>query len=87
MPWTNNNIEGFNNAFSKNVAQYHPNIWKCISFLKKEEILVKTKILPFERGDGSNNSKKYKNVNDRIKRTVELYDEDDKIKFFSIYCI
>ena len=81
MPRTNNSIEGFNNAFFQNIAQCHPNIWKCISFLKKEEILGHTKILQFERGDEIHKQRKYKDVIDKLKRTVDLYSADHKISF------
>ena len=81
MPRTNNSIEAFNNAFFQNISQCHPNIWKCITFLKKEEILVHTKILQFERGDEICYQRKYNDVNDKLERTVAQYSEDCKISF------
>ena len=51
----------------------------CI--FKEGGILVHTKILQFERGDEIRYQRKYKEVNDKLERTVAQYSEDRKISF------
>ena len=81
MQRTNNSIEAFNNAFFQNSPHCHPNIWKCIAFLKKEEILVHTKIQQYERGDEIRYQKKYKDVSDKLEKTIAQYSGNCKISF------
>ena len=38
LPRTNNNIEACHNAFKSSLSCLHPNIWKFIETLKKEEV-------------------------------------------------
>ena len=40
---TNNSIESYHNALQSSMTNIHPNLWKLISYLKKEEILAKKK--------------------------------------------
>ena len=39
LPRTNNAVEGWHRRFQANVGAYHPNFWKFIDILKREEML------------------------------------------------
>ena len=41
LPRTNNHIEGWHRCFSRNCDCLHPNIWKFIRGLQREESLVR----------------------------------------------
>ena len=40
---TNNAVEGFHSALRSSITCKHPNVWKLIAALKKEEELQQTK--------------------------------------------
>jgi hypothetical protein len=81
LPRTNNSLEAFHNAFHLSVSNTHPNIWRLIDMLKKEESFSQTKKTHFERGEPGGKKRKYKDMNLLIKNQVERYDPEDKIKF------
>ena len=81
LPRTNNNLEGWHNAFQSSISCTHPNIWKLIDALKKEETLSQTKKVHFDRGDDISQKKKYKDVNKRIQTIIDRYGEMDKLSF------
>ena len=39
LPRTNNAVEGWHRRFQANVGAYHPNFWKFIDILKREQSL------------------------------------------------
>ena len=47
---TNNVLEGWNNRFSALVNCDHPNIWKFLDLLKKEQSFVEAQIIQAEAG-------------------------------------
>lgn len=52
-------LEGFHNAIQSSVTEMHPNIWKLIPLLLKEETLgEKTSVMLNEEGDKSTSKKK-----------------------------
>ena len=44
LPRTNNVVEGFQSPLRSSITCKHPNVWKLITALKKEEELQETKI-------------------------------------------
>ena len=78
MPRTNNALEAFHGAFNTFVTNSHPNVWKLITVLKKEEALAQLKKVQFDRGDQEPETKRtYKDVNLRIKKILERYNPND----------
>ncbi|XP_077985938.1 uncharacterized protein LOC144440443 [Glandiceps talaboti] len=40
LPRTNNNIAGWHRRMQANVASHHPNIWRFLNILKREQALI-----------------------------------------------
>ena len=57
-----NAVEGFHSALCSSIIWKHPNIWKLIAALKKEE-LQQTKIIHVNRGDAPARKKIYNLIN------------------------
>ena len=68
-------------AINSTITCSHPNIWMLLKALKKEEILIQTKISQAEQGQGSSRMTKYMAMDKRIQTLVLNYDQDDKLKF------
>ena len=51
MPRTNNHLEGYHNALQSSLSCTHPNLWKLIAALKREEQLAQLKKMEFDRGE------------------------------------
>ena len=66
--------------FVTNIFCKHPNIWKLIAALKKEE-LQQTKIIHVNRGDAPARKKIYKSIDRQLKTLVNTYDNSNKISF------
>ena len=81
MPHTNNHIEGFHNALKASVTNVHPNIWSLITALKNEEALSTTRIAHRNRGDSVTSKKKYRELDQRVKRLLEQYDPSNKLQY------
>ena len=80
LPRTNNAVEGFHSALRFSIICKHPNIWKLIAALKKEE-LQQTKIIHVNRGDAPARKKIYKSIDRQLKTLVNTYDNSNKISF------
>ena len=80
LPITNNAVEGFHSALRSSITCKHPNIWKFIAALKKEE-LQQTKIIHVNRGDAPARKKIYKCIDCQLKTLVNTYDNSNKISF------
>ena len=78
---TNNAVEGFHSALRSSITCKHPNIWKLIAALKKEEELQQTKIIHVNRGDAPARKKIYKSIDRQLKTLVNTYDNSNKISF------
>jgi len=83
LPRTNNAVEGFHSALRSSVTCKHPNIWKFITALKKEEALQETKIIHVKRGDARTTKKIYKSIDQQLKTIVTNYDNKSKNYFLS----
>ena len=84
LPRTNNALEGFHSALRSSITCKHPNIWKLIAALKKEEELQQTKIIHVNRGDAPAREKIYKSIDRQLKTLVNTYDNSNKISFLDI---
>ena len=74
LPRTNNSIEGWHRSFQAHLSACHPNVWKFISILKKEEALVRTSILQHQGGHPvPPQRRRYADCNARIIRIVDNY--------------
>ena len=80
LPITNNAVEGFHSVLRSSITCKHPNIWKLIAALKKEE-LQQTKIIHVNRGDGPARKKIYKCIDRQLKTLVNTYENSNKISF------
>ena len=56
MTRTNNRVEGFHNSMQSSVTNIHPNVWKLIDLLSKQDILSDKKKTYIELGQKSPNS-------------------------------
>ena len=75
-----NAVEGFHIALRSSITCKHPNIWKLIAALKKEE-LQQTKIIHVNRGDAPARKKIYKSIDRQPKTLVNTYGNSNKISF------
>ena len=80
LPRTNNAVEGFHSALRSSITSKHPNVWKLIAALKKEE-LQQTKIIHVNRGDAPARKKIYKSIIRQLKTRVNTYYNSNKISF------
>lgn len=48
--WTNDNIEGWYWSFQGHLPSCHPNLWKFVKILKKEEACIRASILLHQDG-------------------------------------
>ena len=78
QPRTNNHLEGYHCALQSVVSGVHPDIWKLILALKKEESLAHLKNVQFDGGHGIPEKRKYKDLNERLKNIVLRYDSQKK---------
>ena len=72
LPRTNNNVEGWHRGLQFHINGCHPNIWKFLDVLKREESLTKVKVTQCLGGIPSP-EKKYLDCNERIVNVVQLY--------------
>lgn len=85
LPRTNNQAEGFNNAFNHMMGFQHPTIWKFLKIVISQQNLTKQKIAQLEVGaDPPATGMKKKDIerNRRISKAVseytdKVYGEDD----------
>lgn len=71
LPKTNNSLEGWHRGFQEQVCADHPNIWKFISAIKKEQSLSEVKIEQYLSGQlPPAGKRKYRDCAERIRRLV-----------------
>lgn len=74
LPKTNNSIEGWHRSFEQQVSCNHPNIWKFISTLKREQSLNELKIIQSLTGNKATPArKKYRDSLKRIERILTQF--------------
>ena len=52
------------------MTNMHPNLWKLISYLKKEEILARKKKCDLDQGDTEQTKKIYSDINTRLRQVI-----------------
>ena len=71
LPKTNNSVEGWHRDFEAQLTSYHPNIWKFLECIKREQTLSNAKIEQYIAGQEPKLKKrKYRDSAKRIKRIV-----------------
>ena len=71
---TNNAVEGWHRSFQANVGAYHPNFWKSIDILKREQNLTQVNIAQARAGHQPEpQRRRYLDSNQRIKNIVQDY--------------
>ena len=73
LPRTNNHVEGWHRRFSGNCDCLHPNIWKFIRSLQREESLVCAEVHQVLGGHPVVQKKKYAQCAERVKNVVNTY--------------
>lgn len=76
LPRTNNHVEGWHRGFNSSLGS-HPNVWKFIEAIKKENshsVFILNQVLggvepPYKK-------KKYKSVDEKLKRIVSNFNDD-----------
>lgn len=71
LPRTNNNVEGWHRKLQSSVSSHHPNIWKFLDVLRREQDLNNLQIAQLVGGHAPEpQRKKYKASNERIVNIV-----------------
>ncbi|XP_065312834.1 uncharacterized protein LOC135922375 [Gordionus sp. m RMFG-2023] len=79
---TNNAVEGWHRCFSSLLTSYHPNMWKFISSLKKQQGLTELKIAQYNSGETpSTPRKKYPNLHARIVTIVSDFENRSRLDY------
>ena len=73
LPRTNNNVEGWHRGLQFHINACHPNIWKFLNVIKKEENLTRVKVNQCLGGIPIPQKKKYADCNTRILNIIQLY--------------
>ena len=80
LPKTNNSVEGWHRGFEAQLTSYHPNIWKFLECIKREQTLSNAKIKQYIVGQEPPLKKRnYRDSAKRIKRIVMNYDANEPI--------
>ena len=78
---TNNAVEGWHRRFQANVGAYHPNFWKFIDILKREQSLNHVNISQARAGHQPEpQRRRYQDSNRRIKNIVQNYHNRDRLQ-------
>ena len=79
---TNNAVEGWHRRFQANVGAYHPNFWKFIDILKREQSLNHVNISQARAGHQPEpQRRRYQDSNRRIKNIVQDYHNMDRLQY------
>ena len=79
---TNNAVEGWHHSFQANVGAYHPNFWKFIDILKREQNLTQVNIAQARAGHQPElQLRRYLDSNQRIKNIVQDYHNRDIMQY------
>src|ERR1051325_3594150 len=67
LPCTNNAVEGWHRSFQSHLAGFHPNIWKFIQILQRQQALTEVSVEQFVAGDAAAAKRlKYRDLDTRI---------------------
>ena len=82
LPRTNNAVEGWHHSFPANAGAYHPNFWKFIDILKREQNLTQVNIAQAQAGHQPEpQRRRYLESNQRIKNIVQDYHNRDIMQY------
>ena len=82
LPRTNNSVEGWHRSFQCNLSACHPTFWKFVELLKKEEAVVRVKMLQCLGGHQLPPQRpRYAACADRILRIVNDYPNRQRLDF------
>ena len=82
LPRTNNAVEDLHRSFQANVGAYHPNFWKFIDILKREQNLTQVNIAQARAGyQPEPQRRRYLDSNQRIKNIVQDYHNHDIMQY------
>jgi hypothetical protein len=82
LPRSNNAIEGWHNAFANRVLISHPSISKLADKIRQEQSKFEIDIEQVRQGHEPKPKKaSYKKVDDRIKRLVQAYDNNNLAQY------
>ena len=82
LPRTNNAVEGWHRRFQANIGAYHPNFWKFIDILKREQSLNQVNISQARAGHQPEpQRRRYEDSNRRIKNIVQDYHNRDRLQY------
>ena len=79
LPRSNNAVEGFHNALRSSITSSHPNLWRLLKALKQELEYSAMKHTQLLRGDMPSKKKAYQIVDTKIKRQLEIFDNNGDI--------
>ena len=80
LPKTNNSVEGWLRGFHSQISAEHPNIWKFILAIKKEQSLKELQIEQYISGRKAPQQKKNKLSADTLARVVATFSDESNIK-------
>ena len=82
LPRTNNHVEGWHRRFQADVGAHHPNFWRFLTVLRREEALTHTEIVQAEAGDAAPAQRRlYRDVQQRIENIVHDFGNREVINF------
>ena len=82
LPRTNNAVEGGHHSFQANVGGCHPNFWKFIDILKREQNLAQVHIARARAGHQPEpQRRRYQDSNQRILNIVQDFNNRDTIDY------
>ena len=81
LPRTNNAAEGWHRRFQANVGAYHPNVWKFIDILKREQSLNHVNISQARTDHQPKPQRRRYNRRRRIKNIVQDYHNRDRLQY------
>ena len=82
LPKTNNSIEGWHRGFEMQISAQHPNIWKFIEAIQREQSIRTLQIEQYVSGQqGTLSRKKYRDCAERLFRVVANYQKNNVLEF------
>ena len=82
LPRTNNAVEGWHRSFEANVGATHPNFWKFMDILKREQNLTQVNTAQARAGHQPDPQRqRYLDSNQRIKNIIQDYHNRDIMQY------
>ena len=82
LPKTNNSVEAWHRGFEAEVGAHHPNIWRFIKCLQKEQSFNEVRIEQYVAGiESEPPRKRYRDSAKRLKSLVQIFNQDNIIEY------